>query len=518
VSDRPYWGDLHLNLHHPGMDQVDEVFAMARDHLDFFPIAYYPYDYAPLPGGLHSESIGLSDQALRDWERIEEAVRAHHEPGRFVTFPGYEWHGNRRSGGDHNVFYLEQGPLALPDTLPELYQHCRATGAIAIPHHTAYRTGPGSRGKDWDLHDEELSPVAEIFSHHGCSEAVDAPLPLARNRSMGPRVSGGTIQEGLARGYRVGIIASGDSHEGFPGVWGRGLAAVWAEALTREAIWRAIRERRVYGVTGDRMVVDFRIGDVPMGGELRAEGEIEIAASVTGEAAIDRIELLRNNRVIATYCHAGTWDHELAGSPGRAKLRICMGWGPGEEYGLRGGERKWRGRLKILGGEIQAAQGCFTRGPQRLRPAGRDAWEWEITTSGRSNPEENIQGIVFALAGESGSRLLLEVEGERVEFTLGEALAKSRVVPLLDEARAAIADQFGIDTDKMDNPDSPYHNARKVKPQLVLSARLPDQRPDGLDLAHLGGALVIPSSAPRSGGPTPGPPSCPRRSPTPRGC
>ncbi len=70
---------------------------------------------------------------------------------------------------------------------------------------------------------------------------------------------------------------------------------------------------------------------------------------------------------------------------------------------------------------------------------------------------------MFTLAGDRGSRLLLEVEGERVEFTLGEALERSRVIPLLDEARAAILDQFGIVADEMDNPDSPYHNARKVK-------------------------------------------------------
>lgn len=463
MSEQVYWGDMHLNLHHPDVSRIDAVFVAARENLDFFPIAYYPYDYHELPQGLKSESIGLSERALRDWETVRAAVQKHNEPGRFVTFPGYEWHGNRRSGGDHNVFYLKDGPLALPDTLPELYEHCRAAGAIAIPHHTAYRAGPGSRGKDWALHHEDLSPVAEIYSHHGCSEAVDAPLPMARNKSMGPRVSGGTIQEGLARGYRIGIIASGDTHTGYPGVWNNGLVAVWARELTRQALWEALLQRRTYGVTGDRMLVDFRVDDAAMGSVIGARGEVRISASVVGDAAIDRMELLRNNRVIATYCHAGRWDIEPGGPRLRAKLRITAGWGPGYEYGLNPVERRWHGRLRIEGGEIPTARGRFTRFGQKLRQASEREWEWDLTTSDRQDPDENIQGIVFELTGTLDSKLMLEVDGERVQLALDDALKASRVVPLLDEARAAFEEQFGLTPDDIPSPDALYHNAPKVK-------------------------------------------------------
>jgi hypothetical protein len=463
VEQQVYWGDMHLNLHHPDVARIEEVFAAAREQLDFFPIAYYPYDYESLPQGLKSESIGLSERALKDWARVREMVQAHHEPGGFVTFPGYEWHGNRRSGGDHNVFYLGDGPLALPDTLPELYEHCRAAGAIAVPHHTAYRAGPGSRGKDWDLHDEELSPVAEIYSSHGCSEGVDAPLGLMRNRSMGPRVSGGTIQEGLARGHRIGIIASGDTHTGYPGVWNHGLVGAWAEALTREAIWEALKQRRVYGVTGDRMVVDFRIDGAPMGSVIRSRGEVEITAEVVGEAAIDRVELLRGSRVIATHCHAGAWEDSAEDETARAKLRIAMGWGPGPEYGFAAAERRWRGKLRIEGGEVVGARGCFTRFGQGHRRAADNEWEWELTTSDRRYGAENIQAMVFELAGGPDSRISVEAEGAGERFTLGEALQRSRVIPLLEEARQALWEQFRLKPEDVPSPDVLYHNAHKVK-------------------------------------------------------
>lgn len=463
MPDQPYWGDMHLNLHHRDVSRIDAVFTAARAHLDFFPIAFYPYDYHELPQGLKSESIGLSEQSLRDWETVRAAVRKHNDPGSFVTFAGYEWHGDRQSGGDHNVFYLEDGPLALPDKLPELYDHCRASRAIAIPHHTAYRAGAGGRGKDWSLHDESLSPVAEIYSRHGCSEAVGAPLDMTQNRSMGPRVSGSTIQDGLAGGLRIGIIASGDTHTGYPGVWNRGLVAVRAEELTRKGLWEALLQRRTYGVTGDRMVVDFRVGDAPMGGAVTARGAVQISAAVTGESAIDRIELLRNGRVIATHCHADTWDAEPSGPRVHAKLRITVGWGPGHEYGFRSAERRWNGRLSIEGGEIVGASGCFTRFGQHLQRASDRQWEWELTTSDRREPEENVQGIVFELTGSPDARLSLEVDGQAVQLSLQDALAGSRVVPLLDEASAALRDQFGLTPKDVPSPDVLYHNAPKIK-------------------------------------------------------
>lgn len=458
-----YWGDMHLNLHHRDVSRIDAVFTAGREQLDFFPIAYYPYDYQQLPQGLKSESIGLSEQSLRDWEIVRAAVRKHNDPGRFITFAGYEWHGDRRSGGDHNVFYREDGPLALPDTLPELYEHCRASGAMAIPHHTAYRAGPGSRGRDWSLHDDGLSPVAEIYSYHGCSEAVDAPLGMTRNRSMGPRVSGGTVQEGLARGLRMGIIASGDTHTGYPGVWNNGLVAVWAEELTREALWEALVQRRTYGVTGDRMSVDFRVDDAPMGSVIKRRGEVRISASVIGDSAIDRIELLRNGKVIATHCHAGTWEVETPGPHVHAKLRITVGWGSGHEYGLSPSERRWNGRLLIEGGEIVGARGCFTRFGQRLRRASERQWEWELTTSDRLHPEENIQGVVFELTAAPDAWLSLDVDGQTVRLSLQDVLRGSRVIPLLDEARVALEDQFGLAPEDIPSPDVLYHNAPKIK-------------------------------------------------------
>lgn len=66
-----------------------------------------------------------------------------------------------------------------------------------------------------------------------------------------------------------------------------GLVAVHAEERTREAIWQALRDRRVYGTSGDRILLWFDIvnaGDssMPMGSRLELEGVPKFRARAAG--------------------------------------------------------------------------------------------------------------------------------------------------------------------------------------------------------------------------------------------
>ncbi len=43
------------------------------------------------------------------WQHLNTQTAAWDEPGRFTVFPGYEWSGNTAVGGDHNVFFRDEG-------------------------------------------------------------------------------------------------------------------------------------------------------------------------------------------------------------------------------------------------------------------------------------------------------------------------------------------------------------------------------------------------------------------------
>ena len=83
------------------------------------------------------------------WDRLKTVVEDYHDPGKFLALLGYEWHGDRRKYGDHNVIYLDSGGVLDPEpSLDRLYENLRSRKALVIPHHTTYKRG--RRGKDWN--------------------------------------------------------------------------------------------------------------------------------------------------------------------------------------------------------------------------------------------------------------------------------------------------------------------------------------------------------------------------------
>jgi len=489
MTHNTYWGCMHtqFNLAHmrlraKGVDAVAEppsdagdvegfvrqAFEGARDYLDFFPIVYYPAHFYDTGTGLKTESVGMKDYFKPDWEMICRLVKEYHEPGRFVTMPGYEWTGDRTRWGDHNVFYkFDDPPLDLSMTIDELYANLKKLGGIAIPHHTAYAFA--NRGKDWDHYDEEVSPFAEVFSVHGSSEGCNTPIGMVRNGSMAPRVSGGSIQDGLARGYRLGIIASGDNGTGFAGKWGWGLVGVQATELTREALWEAFRSRRVYGVTGDRINLDYSMEDADMGSVIESSGPVTLRAAVECTRPLDRIEVIRNNRVWRTHCHNGSWEPPTEGTV-RAKVAFEFGWGPTAHYGLEVGTKQWRGQLLTPGACIVSVEGCFTRHGNSFEQVSDSECQFHLTTDPRRGPADDTvqQTLVFEIEAPGDQKLTFEADGERMEFTLAEAMRETGLIVFDEDCKRRIKEQFGLGEGEFENSaDAYYHNSYKIKRHLA---------------------------------------------------
>ncbi len=474
-----YWGDFHTNIHgkdlfYPPLTykRLRKIMKAAESHLDFFPIAYYPFKWYRKKGFI-IESCGSKDRFLKDWKLIQKVVAEFNKPGKFVTFLGYEWHGNRRIYGDHNVYYLKDyETLDGSEDIRKLYENLRRTTAIVIPHHTGYKVG--ERGKDWNFYDENLSPFVEIYSSHGSSEGFNSPLSLDNNLRMGPRVTGGTVQEGLNRGYKFGIIASGDNHRDFPGEWGNGLAAVFAHELTREALWDAFKKRRVYGVTGDRIKLYFTINGHIMGESFEENRPININVEVEGSYAIDRVEIIKNGRVFYTYCHSGKWDFpkNMGNNVVRAKIRLQCGWGPGPPYRFKEYKKKvWKGSLQLSNGKIISIEPCFTYFGQQIKQTSFKSCEFIFTNQPNvplkhllpHHHRINFQGAIIELETHMDDKILLNVNSLKITFTLEEALNSEMVIALTKEAKATIHKQFGLRPNEIENPDIYWHNAWKMK-------------------------------------------------------
>lgn len=157
------------------------------------------------------------------WPKVKELTKANLKPGTFIPFLAFEWHSTKY--GDHNVYYLEpEGEIIKADSIQELRDKMKKKEALIIPHHIACL--PCSRGIDWNYFVESSqTPLAEVYSFHGCSVSDTSPYPNLRE--MGPRSYEGTMEADILKGNKFEIIGSTDNHFGYPGSFGEGKAAVY---------------------------------------------------------------------------------------------------------------------------------------------------------------------------------------------------------------------------------------------------------------------------------------------------
>ncbi len=299
-----YWGDIHNHTKScDGRGTTTQSYEFGRDvaGLDFCSVTN------------HSENL-----RTEEWEEYKAITKEFNDPGRFVTIPGYEWSGHTETGGDHNVYFLEDNPPIyrsranfnyynynnyqgneiqanhIEDLYLMLSKHYIDKNIIVIPHY-----GGRKGNKNW--HNPTLERLIEVYSDHQRSEAW--------------------VQDYLKQGWKTGIMASSDNHNGKPGYsitftrtsgnlseidWekeeiGTSLIAVYAGSLQRKDIFNSMYDRHCYATSGDRILLDFRINEKLMGSEITSTNAPEIKVDVAGTDTITKIEIKKNNQVVKEF-------------------------------------------------------------------------------------------------------------------------------------------------------------------------------------------------------------------------
>jgi ribulose bisphosphate carboxylase small subunit len=327
-----------------------------------------------------------------------------------------------------------EGELVYLDDIHDLQEFARGNNAILIPHHPAYQQG--WRGQNWSVLDPiDVSPVVEVFSEHGNAESDRAPFRYIRH-SMGGRYTKNTVQYLLGQGHQVGLVASTDDHLGYPGAYGEGLVAVHADTLTRESVMEAIKARRTYGVSADRIALDFKLNGHWMGETLPAVNNRTISVRVKGQDVVDRVEVLRNNKVIYR-------NHPIDNDIGKSSwekpilCRIEFGWGPWDFFNM---ERitDWEFDVHVTNGKIISATPCFQSGPydedrrNKITTVEDNHCQFISFTSRKQAYEERAtNSIVLEIQGSPGTELDLSIARPgaiRLKKTLGELAESSDII------------------------------------------------------------------------------------------
>ena len=384
---RPFWGDLHgQSAETVGTNSVEDYFRFARDAalVDF--------------AGHQGNDFQITPEF---WQRLGRCAREFYDPGRFVVFPGYEWSATTPAGGDRNVYYLHDGEEIFRtshwqvreredvanDRYPvgELFDELRGREALVVPH-------VGGRPCNLEFHDPELEPVIEIYSAWGQFEWL--------------------LRESIERGYRVGFICGSDDHKGRPGasypgsssfgVCG-GLTCVLARELTREGVWEALKARRCYGTTGQRIILDVRGDGHWMGEEYESAGAPTISVDAAGTADIEEVLVMRGLDCVCRH------PREMP----RDQRRVRVVWSGAR---IKGRDRmaRWDGHLTVWGPRIARAEGyAFDSAAEGITEQTEERVAWKSVTSGDED------GVVLTLDGGDGE-LSFQSEIASFRMSLGQ--------------------------------------------------------------------------------------------------
>jgi hypothetical protein len=164
---------------------------------------------------------------------------------------------------------------------------------ITIPHHPADKSHP----VDWNAHDDHFVPVVELFQCRGNGEYPGCPREINLQRHSTTKSKRAFVDYALKeKKYKMGFVASGD-HNGM----GVGVAALWVKDYSREGILEAMRSRRCFATTGDKMVIDFRLNGTMAGSTNKTSSSPNLSIKVTGQRELAKIEVLRNSQVIKEF-------------------------------------------------------------------------------------------------------------------------------------------------------------------------------------------------------------------------
>jgi hypothetical protein len=193
----------------------------------------------------------------------------------------------------------------------------------------------------------------------------------------------------------------------------------------------AIRTRRTWALTGDRIEVEFSVEGAPMGALIDAGKRVEVAFDVRGRDELDVVEIVQDGRV-AHRAHAAETPPDFSGP---VQLRLEWGWGP---WGALALERvcDWQMRVQLSRGRIRRFFPYLSSMPfdeqrrHRFERLGETGLAIRSYTSRRNAYRENPnQSVVLELETDADAELAL---------VLTEPVAQTASARLADLARGSL--------------------------------------------------------------------------------
>lgn len=292
-----FWADMHChnNLSSDAEGEPDELNHYARDRAGLDIVVFTNNDFYIVPLTQYEYEIG------------NFFANAFTQEKTFLSLPGYEWtsripgvksakaadpgnwthpYKNRSYPNHRSVIYPPAGGpvirfVEVENNIARLNEAVQKTGGITLTQHPAFKPSG-----------HEVEVGMELTS--GWSNYIQRV----------PQLFHGILN----RGGTMAFVACGDSHRRAPGLSGA-LTGIYAEELTADAIFEALKKRRCFATNGSQFFVDSRANGAFMGEVIDAkEGTVELSLQAVGTRPILSATLIHNGKAIKTFNGSGNKD------------------------------------------------------------------------------------------------------------------------------------------------------------------------------------------------------------------
>ncbi|MEM9776776.1 MAG: DUF3604 domain-containing protein, partial [Chloroflexota bacterium] len=244
--------------------------------------------------------------------------------------------------------------------------------------------------------DQELISLVELVSDWGVFEWM--------------------LWDAIDKGYIVGVMANSDGHHGRPGAEGagmthfgikNGLTCALATDRTRDAIFDALKNRRCYATTGERMLLEITLNGNVMGSVVPWSPSQILLASIVGTGPLESIQLFEGKEIISEV-RPDAFKNLTQSN------QIRVSWRGSRE---RGRQRRvtWDGAVRTEGCQIlSAAEFSFDVVADGIRAQSASEVRFESKTTG------DRDGLDLVLDGAGQGKIIFDSAAGQAEVDLAE--------------------------------------------------------------------------------------------------
>lgn len=314
-----YFGQLHAHTDiSNGAGSVEEAFQYASqvDGLDFFAVTDHSdsFDNADM-GAIDADGVDIS----ADWAAGKQAA-ASVTNGDFVGLFGFEmtWPEDKQLGhiSTFNTPGWQTRDQADFENVPTALEN----------YYKALASVPGSVSQF--NHPDDIHGDFERFDHY--SPQYDAAVSLLEVAGEDGVVDCEYYDLALDKGWHVAPTNNQNNHNGQWGDASEARTVVLAKSLTEEALYAAMKDRRVYATQDSDLAIYYELNGTVMGSILpkSEKAEITVFLSDPTDEAIGNVEVVTDGGavLVSEYVETPSQVLELSASGGHSYyyLRITQ--------------------------------------------------------------------------------------------------------------------------------------------------------------------------------------------------